>query len=144
MNIFLGCGLYAIALAVFIHCSDSPMMMNHALRKVNTGDAVALTALMGITAAGTDIASRGFILLILAKYGNVFLAFLVQNILWFAGHMHEVRMLSDCLGTTLAATLTVTLGVVGDIIVLRTRSVVGLAIAHFLLNVVLAVYLRQI
>lgn len=143
MNILLGCGLYAIALSAFMYCPDISMMTDHALRKVSTGDAITLTILMGITAAGTDIASRGYILLILAKYGNVFLAFVAQNLLWFLGHMHEVRALTGCLGTTLAVTLTITLGVVGDIIVLRTRSVVGLAIAHFMLNVVLSVYLRQ-
>lgn len=144
VNTALGCSLYVIALAAFVHCSDGELMTNHALRKLGPGDASALVVLMGIVAAGTDLTTRGFILLSLARYSHVVFAIFMQNLIWFLGHIHEIRLLTDCLGVTLATALTLTLGVVGDMIVLRTRNVIGLAIAHFLLNVVLAIYLRNL
>lgn len=55
---------------------------------------------------------------------------------------NQIRLLADCLGMVMGTALT--LGIVGDMIVLRTRNVIGLAIAHFLLNVVLAIYLRNL
>jgi membrane protease YdiL (CAAX protease family) len=144
MNTLLGCGLYLIALASFVHCSEGEMMVNHAVRKIGIGDASALVVLMGIIAAGTDMTTRGFILLSLARYSHVAFAIFMQNLIWFLGHIHEIRLLADCLGVVMATVLTLTLGIVGDMIVLRTRNVIGLAIAHFLLNVVLAIYLRNL
>ena len=144
LNILLGCGLYLIALAAFVHCSEGRMMANHAVRQGGFGEASALVVLMGIIAAGTDMTTRGFILLSLARYSHVVFAIFVQNLIWFLGHIHEIRLLSDCLGVGMATVLTLTLGIVGDMIVLRTRNVIGLAIAHFLLNVVLAIYLRSL
>jgi hypothetical protein len=41
-----------------------------------------------------------------------------------------------------ATALTLTLGIGGDMVVLRTRNVIGLCIAHVLLNLILTVYLR--
>lgn len=118
-------------------------MTNHIVRKVGPGEASMLVLLMGIVAAGTDLTTRGFILLTLTKHSHVIFAIFMQNLIWFLGHIAEIKLLTDCLGVAMATVLTLTLGIVGDMIVLRTRNVVGLAIAHFMLNVVLVIYLRQ-
>ncbi len=144
MNTLAGCGLYAIALAAFLHCSTDPILTNHLVRQAPIGPALVLMLCIGTIAASTDITSRGFVLLTLAKHSNVVFAIGMQNLVWFTGHLQEIKLLSNCLGATQAVLLTLTLGIVGDIIVLRMRNLVGLALAHFLLNVVLAFYIRQL
>jgi len=144
MSTALGCGLYLIALASFIHCSNSDLMMNHAVRRSDLGDAAIMVLFMGITAAGTDMTTRGFILLTLARHSHVVFAIFMQNLVWFLGHIQEIKLLTGCLGVVMATVLTLTLGIVGDMVVLRTRNVMGLAVAHFLLNVVLSIYIRHI
>lgn len=144
MSTLLGCGLYAIALAAFLHCSGGEMMANHTIRKVSLGETFLLVPLMGIIAAGTDMATRGFILLGLARHSHVVFAIAMQNLVWFLAHIYEIGLLTDCLGVTMAVGLTLTLGILGDVVVLRTRNVMGLAAAHFLLNVVLSIYLRYL
>lgn len=138
----LGCLLYSIALAAFIHCSEGRMMSNHALNSGGPGEAALLVSLMGLIAAGTDLTTRGFVLLVLARHTPLVFAIAMQNLIWFAGHGQEIKQLADCLGVASAAVLTLTLGILGDIIVLRTGNVLGLAIAHVMLNIILAVYLR--
>ena len=143
-SIFLGCLLYSLALAAFIHCSDDPLISNHAIGKITSWEAVGLASSMSLIAAGTDFATRGFILLTLARYTHVSFAILVQNLTWYLGHFTEINLLTGCLGYAGALGLTLTLGLLGDVIALRTRNVVGLAIAHVLLNVVLSLYIRQL
>lgn len=144
LSTLLGIGVYLIALAAFLHCSSGEMMANHTIRKASLGEAFALVPLMGIMAAGTDMATRGFILLTLARHSHVVFAIAMQNFVWFLGHIYEIGLLTDCLGVTMAVGLTLALGVLGDVVVLRTRNVMGLAAAHILLNVVLSVYLRYL
>jgi len=143
LNIMTGIALYSVALIAFIHCSDDPLISHHMVRNVNLQDAAWLTFSMGTVAVATDLATRGFLLLTLAKYSNVFIAVIMQNILWVAGHVHEINLLSNCLGYELSVLLTLFLGLTGDAIVLKTKSVVGLATAHFLLNVSLVTYIRM-
>lgn len=140
----LGCGLYTLALVAFLHCSGGSLMQNHAVRQVGATDAAILVATMSVIAAGTDLTTRGFILLTLARHSHVAFAIFMQNLVWFVGHIHEINLLVDCLGAPGAIGLTLALGIVGDVIVLRTRNVLGLAIAHILLNVVLGIYLRHL
>jgi membrane protease YdiL (CAAX protease family) len=144
MSTLLGCGIYAIALAAFLHCAGGEMMANHTIRKVSLGEAFVLVPLMGVTAAATDMATRGFILLTLARHSHVVFAIAMQNLVWFLGHIYEIGLLTDCLGVTMAVGLTLTLGILGDVVVLRTRNVMGLAAAHILLNVALSIYLRYL
>lgn len=141
-SIVLGCLLYSIALVAFIHCSEGTMMSNHSLNSGGAGEAALLVSLMGLIAAGTDLTTRGFVLLVLARHTPLVFAIAMQNLIWFAGHGQEIKQLADCLGVTSAAVLTLTLGILGDVIVLRTGNVLGLAIAHVMLNIILAVYLR--
>ena len=140
----LGCALYTLALVSFIHCSDDPLIAKNLLRNVDTVDAIILTSSMSLVAAGTDIATRGFILLTLARYTNVWFAIVVQNLTWYLGHIHEIGLLENCLGYYQALGLTLTLGLLGDAIALRTRNVIGLSIAHILLNVVMVSYMRHL
>ena len=144
ITLLLGCALYSLALAAFIHCSADPLIANHAVGQVPLAEALQLTAVMGLIAATTDIATRGFLLLSLARYAPVWFAVLVQNLTWYLGHIHEINLLTNCLGYGNALLLTLVLGILGDVIALKTRNVVGLAIAHVLLNVVLLVYIRQL
>lgn len=138
----LGCAVYLLALVAFLHCSGGSMMAEHTLRKVTLVDAVLLVPLMGLLAVGTDLGTRGFILLTLARHTHVVFAIFMQNLVWFLGHIYEIGYLADCLGIPMAAALTLALGILGDMVVLRTRNVVGLAVAHLLLNLILSVYLR--
>lgn len=144
INLLYGCMLYSLALAAFIHCSAAPMVANHALGQLPLGEALQLVGVMGLLAATTDIATRGFLLLTLSRYGPVWFAVVIQNLTWYLGHIHEIEMLRGCLGFAGALGLTLTLGILGDIIALKTRNVTGLAIAHILLNLVLMFYIRQL
>lgn len=140
----LGCLLYSLALAAFIHCASDPQIRDHAVGKLDLASATGMLASMSLIAAGTDFATRGFVLLALARYANIPVAVFVQNLTWFLGHIHEINLLTNCLGYWLALGLTLTLGVLGDVIALKTRNVVGLAIAHVLLNVGLTIYIRSL
>lgn len=140
----LGCLLYSMALAAFIHCSADPLITNHAVGKLPTSEAAGLVASMSLVAAGTDLATRGFILFSLARYTHIIFAIFIQNLTWYLGHIHEISLLTGCLGYAGALTLTLTLGILGDIIALRTRNVLGLAFAHILLNIVLSLYIRSL
>lgn len=143
-NLLYGCLLYSLALAAFLHCSADPMIANHAVRNVAPLETIGMASGMSLIAAGTDLATRGFILLALARYTHVGFAIAIQNLTWYWGHIPEINMLTGCLGFAGALGLTLTLGILGDVIALRTRNVIGLAMAHILLNVVLTMYIRQL
>jgi len=142
LSTLLGCGLYTVALVAFIHCSSGSMMQNHAVRQGGPWEAAILCFFMAMIAGGTDILTRGFILLTLARHTPVVFAITMQNAVWYLGHVQEIGLLNDCLGVAGATALTLTLGILGNMVVLRTGNVVGLSLAHVLLNVVLTVYLR--
>ena len=143
-SLLLGCLLYSLALAAFIHCSADPLISNHAMRTIPAREAVGLTASMSLIAAGTDLATRGFILFSLARYTPVSFAILAQNLTWYLGHTNEIGLLTGCLGYAGALGLTLTLGILGDVVALKTRNVLGLAFAHVLLNIILSLYIRQL
>lgn len=144
-SIFLGCMLYSLALAAFLYCSSDPFVSGHAIGKTgDTADTLILLLAMSIGAASTDITTRGFILFTLERYTTLPIAIFMQNAAWFAGHLEEIDLLTNCLGFWGAAGLTLTLGILGDVIALKTRNIVGLSIAHVLLNVVLTFYIRSL
>lgn len=143
-SIILGCALYTLALAAFLHCSADPMISNHAIGKMEITDASTLLLAMGIGAATTDLATRGFVLFTLARFTNLPIAIVMQNATWFIGHVGEIKLLENCLGLWAAIGLTLTLGILGDVIALKTRNIVGLSIAHVLLNIVLVFYIRNL
>ncbi len=139
----LGGALYVIALVAFIYGRHDPLVADHAIRHIDGGRMWLLGATMCLIAAGTDIATRGFILLSLAKHGPLWFAIVMQNAFWLFGHTHEIQVLTSALGRVGAIGLFVLLGLLGDSIALRTRNVVGLGIAHALLNVVMITFIRM-
>lgn len=143
-SVILGCALYSLALAAFIHCSADPLISNHAVGKMEMSDASVLLLAMSVVAAGTDLATRGFVLFTLARFTNLPIAIVMQNATWFFGHIGEINLLKNCLGLWAAIGLTLTLGLLGDVIALKTRNIVGLSIAHILLNIVLVIYIRNL
>ena len=143
-SVILGCALYTLALVAFLHCTADSMVSNHLVRSLEMKDASILFLGMAITAAGTDLATRGFILFTLARFTTVPIAIVMQNAAWYLGHIGEINMLENCLGLWTAIGLTLTLGILGDVIALKTRNIVGLAIAHILLNAILVIYIRSL
>jgi hypothetical protein len=137
-----GCALYALAFLAFSTCSDDPLLARHPIRRADAAQGTAIVLTMGLHAAGTDLATRGYILLALAAFGPVSFAILMQNLIWFYGHIYEIRLFANCLGLPAALTLFIALGLLGDIIALRTRNVAGLALAHVVLNIVMALSIR--
>lgn len=138
----LGCALYLLALAAFVYGSHDPVFQNHPIRRLPVDRMFLLGSTMCVIAAGTDIATRGFILLTLVDRTGVPFAVAMQNIFWILGHTNEIRVLSGPLGWGGAVGLNLVLGLLGDSIALRTRNVLGLALAHALLNVAMILYLR--
>lgn len=138
----LGCALYSITFTAFLLASQSPLLQSHPVRHLPLARTLELGFAMCLIAAGTDVATRGFILLSLVETTNVRFAVLMQNVFWLLGHTHEIKVLTSVFGTAGAVGLFVLIGVLGDSIVLRTRNVVGPAIGHILLNVAMISYLR--
>ncbi len=143
-SIALGCLLYTLALVAFVSCSNDPLIAQHGLRHANTRDTALLLLSMSIIAAGTDLTTRGFILLGLARYSPLVFAIVMQNALWYIGHLNEIALLSGCLSWGGAVGLTLTLGILGDVIALKTRNVIGLVVAHVVLNVVMMLYIKSL
>ena len=144
LTVILGCLLYSLAFIAFVSCSNDPFIAQHGLRQASTKDAMMLLLSMSMIASGTDLTTRGFILLGLARYSPLIFAIIVQNALWYLGHLSEIAQLSGCLTLWGAIGLTLTLGVLGDIVALKTRNIIGLAIAHILLNVSMMIFIRNL
>ena len=140
----LGCLLYSLALIAFISCSSDPMIAQHGLRYASTEDAMVILLGMSVIASGTDLTTRGFVLLGLARYTPLIFAIIVQNALWYLGHLGEIAQLTGGLTLWGAIGLTLTLGILGDIVALKTRNIVGLAIAHILLNITMMLFIRNL
>lgn len=141
-SVALGCALYALGFLAFSTCTNDPLLSRHPIRHADAGQGTAILLTMGLHAAGTDFATRGYILLALAAFGPVSFAIVAQNLVWFYGHIYEINLFARCLGMPVALGLFIVLGVLGDFIALRTRNVAGLAIAHVVLNVAMALSIR--
>jgi len=139
-----GCALYLIALVTFMACHDDPLIRDHPIRHAAAGPALLLFTTMALHAAGTDLATRGFILLSLAEKSPVAFAILVQNAAWVLGHLYEIQLFAHSLGLPIAAGMIVVTGLLGDVVALRTRNVVGLSLAHVLLNLAMVLFIRQL
>jgi hypothetical protein len=144
-GLLLGIALYALAMAAFVtFCAADPGIAGHLVRRFDGERLLILATGMCLIAAGTDLATRGFILLGVAEYTPVWFAVLMQNVFWLWGHKAEILKLSgpQCLGLPGAIALFVALGVLGDVVALRSRNVVGLAIGHILLNLAMIAWIR--
>ncbi len=61
---------------------------------------------------------------------------------WVFGHLYEIELFSGSLGLPIAAGMIVVTGLLGDVVALRTRNVVGLAVAHVVLNLAMVAFIR--
>ena len=82
----------------------------------------------------TDYWTRGFILFELARKTNNTNAIFWQNIIWFVIHIYEIELLIPFIGLFNSILLTLILGIGGDIVALKTKSIFGLMLGHIFLN----------
>ncbi len=87
-----------------------------------------------VMASITDFWTRGFILMQLANRYNEKIAIFWQNVTWFIIHIYEIVLLNQYISYYGAILLTLTLGIGGDLIALRTKSITGLMLGHMVLN----------
>lgn len=91
-------------------------------------------ALVALMASITDFWTRGFILFELARRTNDSTAILWQNITWFIIHIYEIDLLTPYIGLLNSILLTLILGIGGDLVALKTKSIFGLMLGHIFLN----------
>ena len=101
---------------------------------------ILLLTLTFVMASITALWFLVFVFLGLINTRSVKIAFLVQNILWFIFHYYEIILLEPYIGWTNAFILTLFLGLVGDIIAFKTKSVIGLMLGHSLFNLTFVLF----
>jgi len=94
-------------------------------------------SLIGLMAGITDFWTRGYILLMLNRKYGATVAIIGQNLLWFGIHMYEILLISPYIGLVSAITLTLFLGITGDLLTLHTRNISGLIVGHVILNLLI-------
>lgn len=134
-----GLALYSIALAAFMlwppqSCGFTFWQANRCTDTV-LSDWFFTLPLICIMAMITDLWTRGFVLLQAADKWGERPAIILQNSLWLILHLYELELLAPSMSWFGAIALALFLGLIGDLIALRTRSVVGLMAGHALLNV---------
>lgn len=144
ISTILGIAVYSIALAVFIFSIGNPSFNENfvsGIKETNINELIFITILVSIMAMITDLWTRGFILMLLAKHSSVYFAILTQNITWFLIHIYEIDLLKDAITLQGAIALTLTLGIFGDIVSLKIKNVIGVGIGHIWLNAVFTAYI---
>ena len=139
----LGIGVYTIALLSFLYHVGDKDFDEHFVEGKRSLDVASLVIVSLFTfcmAAITDIWTRGFVLLPTTRFRSKLVAILLQNVVWFLIHIYEILLLMDAFGLAQSIALTIVLGVTGDMVVLRYRNVLGLAIGHIYLNLVFIIY----
>ncbi|MCG3217920.1 MAG: CPBP family intramembrane metalloprotease [Candidatus Heimdallarchaeota archaeon] len=135
-GLWLGILAYAVPTFVFIANEIfSKEWQNH-----SSWEIVLLLTLTFVMASITDLWFHGFIFMGLVNTRSVKIAFLVQNTLWFVFHYYEIILLEPYIGWLNAFVLSLYLGLVGDIITLKTKSVIGLMIGHSLFNLAFVLF----
>ena len=71
-------------------------------------------------------------------------AIIGQNFTWFMLHVYEIELLNSYIGYTGAILLTLTLGILGDMIALKTKSIIGLMLGHVILNLAIILAAREV
>lgn len=92
---------------------------------------------IGFMAAITDYWTRGFILMLYSEHRGLLAGIVLQNVVWFTIHIYEIILLANYISYTLAILMTLFLGITGDLIAFKSKSVYGLMIGHFLLNLMI-------
>ncbi len=143
-SIVFGLGVYSIALAAFLLSLGHPEFDRHfrwGLGYTIT-EWLLIMALVSWMAFVTDLWTRGFILMSLAKFQSPLFAICAQNITWLVVHLYEIAILGPSMGILGALGLTIGLGILGDIVALKTKNIIGLGIGHIFLNLAFFGYLR--
>ncbi|MHA2170555.1 MAG: CPBP family glutamic-type intramembrane protease [Candidatus Kariarchaeaceae archaeon] len=89
---------------------------------------------VAVMASITDFWTRGFILFEVRKRYNAEVAILSQNVVWFVIHIYEIELLTPFIGLYFSIALTLFLGIGGDIVALKSNSILGLMLGHIILN----------
>jgi hypothetical protein len=140
----LGIGVYFIALTIFLMSIGNPEFDRYFLwgNEMSAGEFAAIMALVAWMAALTDIWTRGMVMMPILKLKGIPLAILAQNVVWFAAHAYEIEFLIGSLTLAGAVTLTLALGILGDLVAIKTRNIIGLSIGHIILNLAFFGFVR--
>ena len=135
-----GIGLYCIALAAFLlwppqMCGFTFWSSNSACNSADISDWLIVLPTICIMAMVTVLWTRGFVLLQAAEKWGEMPAIILQNVLWILLHLYELELLAPSMGWAIAILLALTLGLLGDFIALKEKSVVGLMAGHAILNI---------
>ena len=145
-SVIFGIGVYSIALVVFILSLGNPDF-DSAFRwgaDYSLSDWILTLALVSWMAFVTDLWTRGFVLMLLTKYQSPMFGIIGQNITWLVVHIYEIILLGLSMGIIGALGLTLTLGILGDVVALKTKNIIGLGIGHIFLNITFLSYVRMI
>lgn len=139
-NIIMGISLYTIASIIFVK-ND---IFFSGWRDLSWSYIWINFALVSMMAAITDFWTRGFILFELSRKTNDMTAIFWQNITWFVIHIYEIELLIPYIGLFNAIALTLVLGIGGDVIALRTKSIFGLMLGHISLNLMILLAAKEV
>jgi len=143
-SLIFGISVYSIALVTFILSLGNPDF-DSAFRwgaDYSMSDWILTLALVSWMAFVTDLWTRGFVLMLLTKYQSPMFGIIGQNITWLVIHIYEISLLGPSMGIIGALGLTLALGVLGDIVALKTKNILGLGIGHIFLNIAFLSYIR--
>ena len=146
LSVLLGTGVFSIALVIFLSLIGVPEFDRYFMwsQEMENGEFAITMILIAWMAALTDIWTRGMVLMPVMKLHGVYLALLTQNVVWLAAHLYELEFLRGSMTLLGAVGLTITLGILGDLVVIRTKNVIGPAVGHIMLNLVFFSYIRII
>lgn len=130
-----GFALYSVALAAFILWPPTESGFRFWEGTTTWDDHWVVLPAICLMAMVTDLWTRGFVLLEAADRWGREPAILVQNVLWLLLHLYELDILADTMTWPGAIALALFLGITGDLVALRWRSVVGLMVGHAWLNI---------
>ncbi|MEA2071057.1 MAG: hypothetical protein U9O98_07175 [Asgard group archaeon] len=71
--------------------------------------------------------------------GGKWLGFILQNLVWLAGHIQEYFWLDDYIGSINAVFFILVSGILTGLTVLETENIFGVAIGHVLLNLLIMI-----
>ncbi|MHA1911129.1 MAG: CPBP family glutamic-type intramembrane protease [Candidatus Kariarchaeaceae archaeon] len=135
-GLWLGMLVYAVPIFIFI----SNNIFSKGWQEHSSYEIVILLFLTFIMASITDLWFHGFIFMGLMNTSSVKIAFIAQSILWFIFHYYEIILLEPYIGWLNAFFLSFYLGLAGDIIAFKTKSVIGLMIGHSLFNLIFVLF----
>ena len=143
----LGLLLYMFALATFILWPPESCgfrFWENNLHRCSTAtkiDWIITLPLLCCMAMLTDLWTRGFVLIQATERWGEVSGIAMQNLFWLLLHLYELEILAPSMSWPGAIILALILGILGDLIVLKWRCVIGLMGGHALLNIGWVLYL---